>query len=156
MPYSDKVRAWLAQGNVAVGLGGTGWFKEFGGLTEVKGEFRGLPGALFRARFDTRSFLSYGYADAEIAVPVGGRTFYEKKKTGGTSISFSADEKAEKLLTGWEWPDETEKAMRGAVFLHDEPVSRGHIILYTQDPTERALWPGLYKSLLNAMLIGAG
>ncbi|HLK14329.1 MAG TPA: M14 family zinc carboxypeptidase, partial [Fimbriimonadaceae bacterium] len=155
LPSSDKVKGWLSQGNVAIGLGGTAWFSGFGTLDPVKGEFRSLPGALFRAQMDMRSPLTYGYEGPDVAVPVGGSRFFEKRKTGGGVITLSSDEKAEKLLTGWEWPDETEKALKGTVFLHDEPVGAGHIFLYTQDPTERCLWPGLYKTLLNAMLMGA-
>ena len=71
-------------------------------------------------------------------------------------MKFSDDEKATKLLSGWSWPEDSEKALNGSVWLQDTPVGRGHAILFIYDPTARAMWPGLNKLLLNAMLIGPG
>jgi hypothetical protein len=89
-----------------------------------------------------------------IAVPIGGGAIYQTRKEGGSFVTLPSDEKVNKLLSGWEWPDETEKALQGAVFTQDVPIGRGHVIVFTQDPTERAMWPGLNKLLLNAMLLG--
>ena len=161
---SGKLKDWVSAGGSLVVLDNPGWAIGSSGfveLSEVKGEFQGLPGSLFRAQLDPRSFLSFGYPSTgtdkiEIAVPFSGSTFYQTRKEGGSVVTFAPDAKVSKLLSGWEWPDETEKALQGTTWLQDVPVGRGHAILFTQDPTERALWPGLYKMLLNAMLIGAG
>lgn len=128
-------------------------------LTESKGDSQELPGSLFRAQLDPRSHLSYGYAATsggkiEIAVPISGNHFYEARKEGGSVVSLSDDDKVAKLLTGWEWPDETEKALKNTVFLQDAPIGDGHAVLFMQDPTERAMWPGLYRLVLNAILFG--
>jgi len=149
---TDRIRSWLGKGNVAISLGGE---PTYGSLTEVKGDFQDLPGSLFLAQFDPRSFLSYGYESPRLAVPIDGSRFFEKKKEGGSAVFLSPDEKAKKLLTGWEWPDETEKALTNTVYVQDEPVGGGHYVFFTHDPTERAMWPGLYKALLNAMLFGS-
>ena len=157
VPKDAHFKEWIEAGNVAVSLGAGA---DFAGLEKVKGEFQDLPGSLFRAEIDPRSFLSYGYkpnkdGKIEVAVPVQGNSFYKVKKEGGSFVTFSSDPKVKKLLSGWEWPDETEKAISGTVWCQDTPVGRGHFVLFTQDPTERALWPGLNKMLLNAMLFGS-
>lgn len=143
---------WLQAGGSGVSLDGD-WAVggSFTKLDEKKGE--DLPGSLFRAEFDPSSILSYGYGSKNIAVPVaGGRFFAEKDSV----ISFPKDEKTPLLLSGWEWPEDTEKALHGAAFLQDISVGRGRLVAFLQDPTERAMWPGLYKALLNAMILGSG
>jgi hypothetical protein len=141
-------------------LGGLSWATSgFVDLERWHKDAEDLPGSIFRARLDPRSFLSYGYVSPkdgpiELAVPVAGSSFYKSRKEGGSVVTFSADEKEKKLLSGWEWPDDTESALAGKVWLQDSPVGRGHVILFTYDPTTRALWPGLNKLLLNAMILG--
>jgi hypothetical protein len=154
---SGKLREWVTGGGCVVALGGLNWAlggSGFVDLASAGGDHQDLPGSIFRAELDRRSFLSYGYDGASIAVPVDGDTFYKARKEGGSVVKFNSDEKVTKLLSGWSWPDDTEKALAGAVWLQDMPVGRGHAILFTYDPTTRAMWPGLYKLLLNAMLIG--
>jgi len=155
VPKNPKFRDWIAAGNVAVSIGDGA---ELAGLEKVKGEFQSLPGSLFRADLDPRSFLSYGYAMSggkiEVAVPVEGANFYKTRTEGGSFVSFPRDPAVKKLLTGWEWPDETERALAGTVWCQDTPIGSGHFIFFTQDPTERTMWPGLEKLILNAMLFG--
>lgn len=159
---TSKLREWVSNGGCVVALGGLNWATGSGGLGELdasRGDAQSLPGSIFRAELDPRSFLSYGYpAPAEgpitIAVPVEGSGFYKARKEGGSIVKFSADTKVKKLLSGWEWPDETEEELAGKVWLQDAPVGRGHAILFTYDPTSRAMWPGLHKLLLNAMILG--
>jgi hypothetical protein len=151
---SERFKEWISAGNVAVILGNARGASTFQSLPEISGELQELPGSLFKATMDFRSFLTFGYEKPEIAVPFEGSRFFTRRKEGGSIVTLSDDEKAKKLLTGWEWPD-TEKGLKSALFLQDIPVGRGHVVVYTQDPTARAMWPGLYKSLLNAMLIGS-
>lgn len=159
---TQKLRDWVMSGGCVVALGGLNWITGASGVVELQGvggEHQDLPGSLFRAKLDPRSFLSYGYAAPkegliEIPVPVEGSDFLKARKEGGSVVRFSDDEKATKLLSGWSWPEDTEKALTGAVWLQDVPLGRGHAVLFTYDPTARAMWPGLYRLVLNAMLIG--
>jgi len=159
---STRLRDWVSAGGHLVLLDAARWAigkENFVELNEAKGDNQDLPGSLFKALMDPRSALSYGYGTPttgkiEIAVPVSGSKFFEVRKEGGSVVAFSEDEKATKLLNGWSWPDETEKALRNTVFVQDAPVGGGHVVLFTQDPTERAMWPGLYKLVLNAVLFG--
>lgn len=161
---SEKLKEWVGAGGSLVCLG-----DDFavGALVKLeKNKLEGgkdageLPGSLFKAELDPRSFLSFGYTgDAEnpalLAAPLTGSPFYKAKPEGGAAAKFSSDEKSPKLLAGWEWPDDTEKALKGAVYLHDEPMGAGHVIMFADDPTGRAMWPGLYRLVLDAMLFGA-
>ena len=151
-PASGGFADWLRGGGTAVALDAT-WAVDdgFAKLEGRKGER--LPGALFRAEFEPATFLGYGYASRTLAVPYSGRSFYAAKDS---AVAFPKDEKSSLLLSGWEWPDDTEKALRGGAFLQDIPVGQGRLVAFLQDPTERAMWPGLYKALLNAMVIGPG
>ncbi|MEZ0324331.1 MAG: M14 family zinc carboxypeptidase [Fimbriimonas sp.] len=159
---SAKLREWVSAGGCLVVLDQITWAlgaTNFVELEKIKGEPQGLPGSLFRAELDPRSFLSYGFpapkeGKIELAVPISGNTFYQPKKTGGSIITLPADEKVKKLLTGWEFENETEKLLANTVWLQDVSVGRGHVILFTEDPTNRAMWPGLNKLLLNAIILG--
>ena len=160
---SGKFRDWVSNGGIAISLGDNAWTVGSSGfvdLTTIKGTPQNLPGALFRADLDPRSFLSYGYPEQgskiEIAIPIAGDKFYLARKEGGSVVKLAEDEKTKKLLTGWAWPDDTEKNLANTVWLQDAPVGRGHAVLFTNDPTARAMWPGLWKMLLNAMIIGPG
>jgi hypothetical protein len=156
---TSKLRDWVSGGGSIVSLGRPNWALGSGGLVDLssgKGEPQSLPGSLFRAKLDERSFLSYGYHTGEISVPIGGDSFYLSRKEGGSVITLDSDPKVNKLLSGWEYPDDTEKNLAGTVWLQDVPVGRGHAVLFMQDPIERAMWPGLEKLLLNAMLMGTG
>jgi hypothetical protein len=160
--FSPKLKEWVSAGGHLVVLDMPKWAIGHDAaveLTEQKEESRELPGSLFRAELDSRSELSYGYpapasGKIEIAVPIAGDHFYMARKEGGSVVTFSSDPKVTKLLTGWSWPNETEKVLQGTVFLQDAPMGRGHVVLFAQDPTERAMWPGLNKLLLNAILFG--
>lgn len=170
-PASDKLKDWIRGGGCLVVLANPSWAIGEGKLVQleqVKDKDKlpeSIPGSLFRAQLDPRSFLSFGYTTpsplpsgegaggGEIAVPVEGSTFYKTAKLGGAAVRLSTDEKTKKVLSGWEWPD-TEKALTGAVWLHDQPYGGGHVIVFTEDPSDRAMWPGLYKLLLNAMILG--
>ncbi len=159
---TPKLKEWVGSGGSLVVFDQIIWTlgaANFIELEKVKGEFQHLPGSLFRAELDPRSFLSYGFpapekGKIEIAVPISGDTFYQIRRAGGSVVSLSGDEKVRKLLTGWEFEKETEKALTNTMWLQDVPFGSGHVILFTEDPTARAMWPGLYKLLLNAILLG--
>jgi hypothetical protein len=156
---SGKFGEWIRAGGCAVSITNPGWAIGSGNLVSldsVRSE-PDLPGSLFLAELDRRSFLGYGYPLPEkgpipIAVPVSGSNFFKAPRSGA-AVMLSADEKVKKLLSGWEW-DSTEKDLAGTAWLVDAPAGQGRAVLFTEDPTERAQWPGLYKMLLNAMIIG--
>jgi hypothetical protein len=150
---NTKVRDWVKEGGVLVLLGenpsGVATFESNNGT-------RSIPGTIFRAQLEKRSLLASGYETDTIAVPVDGDNFFKAKKEGGAVVKFSNEDKSKALLTGWSWGDETEKSLRGSVWMHDEPLGKGHIIWFSFDPNERAMWPGLSKLFLNSLIIMPG
>ena len=158
---SGNLRDWVQKGGCVVVLDNPGWAIGGSGFVTLEGveSDDSLAGSLFRAQVDPRSFLSYGYpvvdGKIEIAVPLDGSSFYKARKEGGSVVTLSGDEKVAKLLSGWAW-DSTEKDLKGTVFLQDAPVGQGHAVVFTHNPIDRAMWPGLHKLLLNAMLLGSG
>jgi hypothetical protein len=156
------LKEWVQAGGNLVVLENVGWAIGANGFVELeaqKDETPSLPGSLFRAKLDPRSALSYGYPVAtdgtiQIAVPIGGDTFYKTRKQGGSIVTIDADASKSQLLSGWTFGEKSEKALAGTVWLQDAPLGSGHVVLFTQDPTARAMWPGLHKMLLNAMFLG--
>ncbi|HLO99392.1 MAG TPA: hypothetical protein VK171_12420, partial [Fimbriimonas sp.] len=149
---NTKLKDWVREGGVVVVLGDSpSSVATFSNGSET----RSIPGSLFKAQLEPRSLLSSGYAGTEISVPVDGSSFPKARKEGGAVVKF-ADADPKKLLTGWSWGEESEKALNGAVWMHDEPVGQGHIVWFSQDPTDRAMWQGLHKLLLNSMILMPG
>lgn len=151
-----RLKPWVEEGGTLIVLGDSSVLGAKGLVPLVKksGETRALPGSLFRATVDGRPLLTASYGP-EIAVPFDGETFYAPKKEGGTFVRAS-EAKGSPLLHGWTWGKETDDAVRGAAFLHDEQVGRGHIVYFASDPTERGLYPGLERLLLNALFLVPG
>lgn len=152
-PQADAIKGWVQRGGTAVLLGGSG-----GGLVTLTSNRSAeskapasLPGALFSAAFNPRSSLRYGYEGSTLPVPVEGGQYFRAKESGGGILSLG---ESPALLSGWVWPEETDKALSNTIWAHDEPLGSGHIIWFASDPTERAMYPGLHKLLLNAILLG--
>lgn len=147
---------WVRAGGCLVILEAPGWAfgeKGFQQLTSSETE-SALPGAIFLAQLERTSPLACGYAapatgPIPVAVPIEGGSFVKSPKAA-SDVKLSGDKK---LLSGWSW-DETEKDLNGIAWAHVAQYGRGRAVLFTQDPTYRAQYPGLEKMLLNAMLIG--
>lgn len=156
LEMDDRLREWVSEGGSLVLLGGGTWAmgdEGFFSLDPVRGG-EGLPGSLFKAEVDSSSLLSYGYArDAKgkvkLAVPVSGSRF--RKAGEETVVKVAADG----YLTGWRW-DDSDSALAETAWCHSVAVGRGRVTWFADDPTERAQWPGLWKMLLNAMVLGPG
>ncbi len=155
---SAKLKEWVQDGGCLVLLGGDptrGGYIKLDRQSAV-GQPGNVPGSLFRAQIDPRSFLSYGYprdtdGKVRLASFVGGTSFY--RANGDGSVWTIVDEE-KSLVSGWTWPDETEKAVRGTVAAQVERSGQGRVIWFAQDPTERAMYAGHWQMLLNAIAIG--
>ncbi len=110
-----------------------------------------LPGAIFRAQIDPTHFLGFGYEKGEIAVPLEGATFLKPSKMGANPVTFGP---GPSRLSGFAWPDNTEALLANTAYVVDEPIGEGHALLYLNDPTFRASWPGLRRLFLSGILFG--
>ncbi len=173
------LKAWIGQGGVAIGLGGGGtWMtakdadissaspvgadasadKPAGASADDKAAKPKkaarptyLPGAIFQARINSEHFLGYGYPGGKIAVPLSGSTFLKKSDRGANAVTFGV---GPSRLSGWTWPGNTEDLLANTAYVVDEPLGAGHAIIFLEDPNFRALWPGLRRLFLSAILFG--
>jgi hypothetical protein len=150
---NTKVKDWVRDGGTLVVLGDNP-----AAITSFEStpSSRSIPGTIFQAILDRRSILASGYDSETIAVPVEGSSFLKAKKDGGAVVKFGTDEKKSMLLSGWTWGEESEKSLRGSVWMHDEPLGQGHIVWFSFDPNERVMWPGLNKLFLNSLILMPG
>lgn len=153
---TPQLKTWVQGGGVAIALGngsviGSEWIDLKESKLKDDKDPTELPGAIFKASLHPRSPLAYGYDPTKpIAVPLSGSTFYKRREEGGGVVLFGDDPRP---LSGWTWPDEMD-ALKDTVWLHDQPIGGGHVVWFAEDPTSRAMWPGTYKMLLNAVLMG--
>jgi len=56
------------------------------------------------------------------------------------------------LVAGFSF-DEAREPLRGAPFLWDEPLGRGHVICFADDVTFRTFLHGAHRLFLNAILL---
>jgi len=106
------------------------------------------PGAIMRVKLDTLHFLSFGYGD-EIAVHIYSSLIFEKSKDGANPGVF-ADKDVR--ISGFVWED-MEKKFPGKAYLIEEPVGRGKVIMFADDPNFRLYWQSLNRLFLNSVLI---
>jgi hypothetical protein len=110
-----------------------------------------VPGAIVRASLDLTHPLTVGFESEPIAVLVSGDDFYRPSEEGASPAAFVGDRLR---VAGFVWPDNTERLLAGTAWLIDEPLGRGRVVLFADDPNYRMLWPSLSRLFVNAVLIG--
>ncbi len=111
-----------------------------------------VPGAIMRASIDRTTYLTYGYEDATLPVLVNSGYFFRPSKEGTNAVIFSPDEKEELRLSGFIWPNNTERLLRGTAYVIEEHAGRGHVILFAEDPSFRGIWRTTVRLFFNAIL----
>jgi hypothetical protein len=110
-----------------------------------------VPGAIVRAKVDHHSFLTIGYDSDVLPILVEGNAFLGKSSTGANALTFDGDKLR---ISGFFWPDNTERLLRGTSALIDEPMDHGHVILFGTEPGLRMIWLSTVRLLLNAIVYG--
>ena len=119
--------------------------------TASKEKPEGLPGSIFRATLDRTHWLTLGYEQNELPVYLEGDTFWRQSKAGANPLVFTGDSLT---LSGFTWPDNTERMLRGTAWAVVENQGDGHVVLFLGDPLFRAFWRGPARLVTNAMLLG--
>jgi hypothetical protein len=109
-----------------------------------------VPGAIFRATVDRTTPLTYGYEDPTLPVLIDSAFFFRPSKDGTNAVVFASDGRLR--LSGFIWPDNTERLLRGTAYVIDEPAGRGHVVLFAEDPNYRAIFRGTTRLFFNAFL----
>jgi hypothetical protein len=112
-----------------------------------------VPGAIFRTTLDPLHWLTAGYERAHLAVMLDGSTMLKASEKGDNPVAFVGDSL---VLSGFVWPGNTERLLKGTVWAATERIGRGHAVLFASDPLFRAFWRGTARLLTNAMLLGTG
>jgi hypothetical protein len=112
----------------------------------------GVPGAILRATIDRTTYLTYGYEDPALPVLVASGFFFRPSKEGTNAVVFSPDANQPLRLSGFVWPNNTEKLLRGTTYLYEEPTGRGHVVLFAEDPNFRGFWRATTRLFFNSFL----
>jgi hypothetical protein len=180
----EKLKAWVRSGGVLIGYGGAGdvaAHKDVGLSTiasvapdsgtkadstapgdepalisntaPARDRPEWIPGAIFRATLDTTHWLTLGYERNRIPVFIDGDTFWKPSKSGANAATFT-DPVDSLVLSGFTWPDNTARLLKGTTWAAVENQGSGRVVLFLSDPLFRAFWRGPARMLTNAILIG--
>ena len=179
-----KLKAWVRSGGVLIGFGGAGDLAaskdlELSSIASVAPDSGAkadttitsdepptisktapardrpewIPGAIFRATLDTTQWLTMGYERDRIPVFIDGDTFWKPSKAGANAVTFN-DSVDSLVLSGFTWPDNTARLLKGSTWAAVENQGSGRVVLFLSDPLFRAFWRGPAKMLTNAILMG--
>ncbi len=126
--------------------------KKGNGKKEVPEEFRPdrVAGAILRVRLDQNHFMSYGYVEGLDAMVASDYVFTPTQK--GRAVG-AFEEEGRLRVAGFVW-EKMLKALPGQACCWDEPLERGHVICFADDPGFRGYWEGLHRLYFNAILFG--
>ncbi|HET7704684.1 MAG TPA: M14 family zinc carboxypeptidase [Thermoanaerobaculia bacterium] len=110
-------------------------------------DFR-VPGSAFKTTMNERSYLTYGVPRAP-AVLIEGSSAHLPVSHRVDNIVTVAQE--EPLVSGVAWPESIER-IAGSAYLIAEPVGRGSVITFADEPHFRLFWRGTLPLFLNAVL----
>ena len=111
-----------------------------------------LAGSHFDVVLDRTHWLTDGYDQPRLTVMMSGSSFFKLSKEGSNVAVFPATGKL--FRAGFNWPNNTERLLRGTAFLVEEPVGDGHLVLFANDPMFRGWWRALDRLVLNAVVLG--
>jgi hypothetical protein len=111
-----------------------------------------VPGAIMRATVDRTTYLTYGYEDATLPVLVNSGYFFRPSKEGTNAVVFAPGAGQSLRISGFIWPGNTERLLRGTSYVMDEPIGRGHTVLYAEDPNFRGIWRNMTRLFFNSIL----
>lgn len=111
-----------------------------------------IPGAIFRATLDRTHWLTGGYERDQIPVFLETDNLLKASQKGASPVVFTGTDLS---LSGFTWPENTEKHLRNSVWASVESSGSGSIILFAENPVYRGFWRGPAKLLTNAVLFGA-
>jgi hypothetical protein len=113
-----------------------------------------VPGAILRVVLDTEHWLAAG-TDGEIGALVeGSRVFSPLTLDKGRNVGRYGEVDA-LVLSGVVW-EEGRPQLASKAFLIHEPVGRGQVIAFAEDPNYRAYAEATQLLFMNAVLLGPG
>lgn len=111
-----------------------------------------VPGAIMRATLDRTTYLTFGYEDPQLPVLVASGYFFRPSKEGTNAVVFDPADNNPLRLSGFVWPGNTERLLRGTSYVIEEPTGRGHVVLFSEDPNYRGIWRTTTRLFFNSFL----
>ncbi|MGH9943982.1 MAG: hypothetical protein ACRD9R_16680, partial [Pyrinomonadaceae bacterium] len=111
-----------------------------------------VPGAIFRATVDRTTPLTYGYEETHLPVLLESAYFFRPSKEGTNALVFAGEGDDPLRISGFVWPGNTERLLRGTSYVIEEPTGRGHVVLFAEDPNYRAIWRISTRLFFNSFL----
>jgi hypothetical protein len=112
----------------------------------------GLPGSHFDTVLDRTHWLTHGYERPRLTVMLDGSRFLKLSKEGTNVAVFPSTGTLHR--SGFVFPENTERLLRGTALLIDEPMGGGHVVLFNNEPMFRGWWRALDRLVLNAVILG--
>ena len=111
-----------------------------------------LAGAVLRVKLDRNHWLTAGLDDQIQAIVEGARVFAPLKLDAGRNVGIY--ENTERLVaSGLVWK-EAQPLLAQRSFLMHQPMGRGHVIAFAEDPNYRAFAEATQLLFINAVLLG--
>ena len=111
-----------------------------------------LPGSHLDVALDLTNWVTLGYEQQRFPVLVGGSDIYSISQDGGNVAVFPTE--GTLIRAGFSFPENTERLLKGSLFVAQESVGRGNVVMFTSDPMFRGWWRALDRLVLNAVLLG--
>lgn len=166
----ERMKAWVQQGGVVVGIQGGALWAARGGLLAsptrdvpkdstaypyaMRDEARGaqaLGGSILDLRVDPTHPLAYGYGESIPVFKSGTGVFAPDSTNSGVDVGRYDAETP--VLSGYSSPQMRDR-LKGAAALRASRLGRGRVILMDFNPSFRAFWYGTDGLLLNAVYLG--
>jgi hypothetical protein len=110
------------------------------------------PGAVLRVQLDPEHWLTSGHDEEVQAIVDGQRVFTPIKLDKGRNVGLYAP-KDRLVASGLVWDEARDQLARKA-FLIEQPMGRGHLVAFAEDPNYRAFTEATELLFANAVLLG--
>ena len=109
-----------------------------------------IPGTILKVTLDTTHPLGFGYSGLAYVLKTN-KLFLVPSQSGNNVGVYLPGAKVSGFLS-----KKNETRLMKSVFLYEERVGKGHIILFASDPLFRGFWEGPVKLFFNAVFIEPG
>lgn len=111
-----------------------------------------VPGALVRVTLDREHWLASGLDDEIQVIVEGSRVFTPIKLDRGRNVGIYG--RQDRLVAGGYAWDASRQQLPQKAYVIDQPLGRGHVVAFAEDPNFRAVAHGSGLLFINAVVLG--